>query len=572
MADTPKSLTTAQSLVDESNRIADTISNLQDANSASAKSIKDAQLNIGTNSTNIAKSQAELAQIALTQSESMLPATAVEKARIAELNNYITTAQQNTATQQSIIDKNKNNIAVNQTNIDEQQLYQERDQEILATQYHLAPLPNVTNPISPADKPPADTYTALNTTSATTNPLVADIPQNTSIQNTNIPAISPNDPAGLLATAVDPVTGLTPNQAEEFAGAYGYVKPTSDDLIAQAVAEQQARVAAEENASPTEQAVLDEINSTEARDLMLAAESSTPVPTAGPQGLSVGKDTSEERDLMIAAESATPLKVTDWRVRLSLAPDANYLYKAVGIKAGDILLPLKATNGVVFPYTPTINTNYRANYDAVDVTHSNYKLYFYKNSSVDEISLSAEFTAQDTTEANYLLAVIHFFKSVTKMFYGQDGSAAHPGPKAGTPPPLCYLSGYGAYQFDNHPLLISSFQYNLPNEVDYIRAGSPSQLSSQNLSAYNTKTVGYIPSASRLSSSGLNGGGVSNAPNFTNASLTNNDSTFVPTKMQIVLTMLPVVTRNDISNKFSLQEYATGKLLRGSQRNGGGIW
>jgi len=380
--------------------------------------------------------------------------------------------------------------------------------------------------------------------------------------------------AGQSAAAVDPVTGLTPDQAAQFAGAYGYVKPTSDDLIAQAVAEQQAKVAAENNASPTEQVVLDEINSTEARDLALAAESSSSVLSfSGTQeNISFGKDTSEERDLMLAAASATPLKVTDWRVRLSLAPESNYLYNAVGIKAGDILLPLKATNGVIFPYTPTIGTNYRANYDAVDVTHSNYKLYFYKNSSVDEISLTAEFTAQDTTEANYLLAVIHFFKSVTKMFYGQDGSAAHPGPKAGTPPPLCYLTGYGAYQFDNHPLLISSFQYNLPNEVDYIRAGMPSQSSGQNLSAYNTKTIGYIPSASRLSSAGLNGGGVSNAPNFSNNSLTNNDSTFVPTKMQIVLSMLPIVTRNDISKNFSLQEYATGKLLRGSRRHGGGIW
>jgi hypothetical protein len=35
---------------------------------------------------------------------------------------------------------------------------------------------------------------------------------------------------------------------------------------------------------------------------------------------------------------------------------------------------------------------------------------------------------------------------------------------------------------------------------------------------------------------------------------------------------VPVVTRNDISNNFSLEKYATGQLLRGTKRQGGGIW
>ena len=42
--------------------------------------------------------------------------------------------------------------------------------------------------------------------------------------------------------------------------------------------------------------------------------------------------------------------------------------------------------------------------------------------------------------------------------------------------------------------------------------------------------------------------------------------------MQIVITCIPIVTRNDISNSFSLRDYATGALLQGSKRNGGGMW
>jgi hypothetical protein len=255
------------------------------------------------------------------------------------------------------------------------------------------------------------------------------------------------------------------------------------------------------------------------------------------------------------AVTVTPYKQDDWRIRLSLAGSANYLYKIAS--KSDILYPLIATDGVVFPYTPQINTSYRANYDPAELTHSNYKMFFYKNSSVDDISITAEFTAQDTAEANYMLAVIHFFKSATKMFYGQDTS-----PRAGTPPPLLYLTGYGLHQFQKHPLLLTSFSYNLPNDVDYIRAGSNAQ--------WGGVSIAQLSSGSntRLGSSGLTPGGVAKPAAF--SGLASQDKvTYVPTKISLSLTLVPVVTRNDISKNFSLKDYAAGKL---SAKTGGGIW
>jgi hypothetical protein len=254
----------------------------------------------------------------------------------------------------------------------------------------------------------------------------------------------------------------------------------------------------------------------------------------------------------------------DWRVRLSLAPGATYLYKNRG-KEG-ILLPLAATDGVIFPYTPNISVSYAANYDNSELTHSNYKFWTYRASSVDSISINCDFTAQDTFEANYLLAVIHFFRSVTKMFYGQDQN-----PKIGTPPPLCYLSGLGAFQFDAHPLAITAFNYSLPTDVDYIRAGSTPTPAGVNRSASNVPLNSGSVSNNRLNSQGLNQGGLTAPPNF-NPNGGTRDVTYVPTKMSISISAIPIVTRNDISNKFSLTEYGTGKLLRGTQRQGGGIW
>jgi hypothetical protein len=254
-------------------------------------------------------------------------------------------------------------------------------------------------------------------------------------------------------------------------------------------------------------------------------------------------------------------KAKDWRVRLSLAPNAKYLYKADN---PGILKPLQATNGVIFPYTPTVSAVYAANYDASELVHSNYKIYNYKNSNVDTVTITGDFTAQDTNEANYLLAVIQFFKSVTKMFYGQDQN-----PRNGTPPPLVYMSGLGTFQFDNHPLAVTNFTYSLPNEVDYIRAGSTTN--EPGSSTANQTTVNNTDNAStaRIQSSGL---GI-RVPNFQRQQATiNSNATYVPTKMQIVITCIPIVTRNDISNNFSLRDYATGALLQGSKRNGGGMW
>ena len=253
----------------------------------------------------------------------------------------------------------------------------------------------------------------------------------------------------------------------------------------------------------------------------------------------------------------------DWRVRLSLAPGASYLYKA---QDPGILAPLQKTDGVIFPYVPQIQVTYAAHYDPQELTHSNYKIYQYKNSGVDQVVITCDFTAQDNQEATYMLAVIHFFRSVTKMFYGKDQT-----PSPGTPPPLCYLSGMGDFQFNRHPLVVSSFNYSLPNDVDYIRASSPTLLSGVNSTGYNDgRNSETTPSQVRLQK--LNPGATESGPAW-KSQATNTQPTYVPTKIQLNITAYPVVTRSDISNNFSLKKYATGELLQGSIRpNGGGIW
>jgi hypothetical protein len=255
----------------------------------------------------------------------------------------------------------------------------------------------------------------------------------------------------------------------------------------------------------------------------------------------------------------------DWRVKLQLAKEADYLYNS---NDPGILAPLKASDGVVFPYMPSIQTTYNANYDSVDLTHSNYRGQFYKSSNVGDIQITGIFTAQDTVEANYMLAVIHFFKSATKMFYGQDA-------ERGAPPPLVYLIGLGQYQFSNHPCVIKSFSYNLPTDVDYIRT-QPNNYG-VNLLNRRAKTVS-APSNTFASVFNRLGNALDKlgnplkrgalpavpAPGQVSQQSVNNTSnaTYVPTKIEIQLTLMPIQTRSQQSQQFSVKGFANGDLLK----------
>ena len=319
----------------------------------------------------------------------------------------------------------------------------------------------------------------------------------------------------------------------------------------------------------------------EAADLRIASESATPVNPAlvsaldpnefGTQAVAGEADTAEasaanqaavgrglaQKQAVLAAQKKMANN-GDWRVRLSLAPGATYLYNA---PAPGILQPLAVTDGVVFPYLPKIDTNYKAEYDTYNLTHSNYRGYFYKGSYTDAVNLTATFTAQDSSEADYLLAVIHFFKSITKMFYGQD-------PERGAPPPLVYLTGLGQYQFSAHPCLVNNFQLNLPNDVDYIRARSVNINGTNMLTRRNKQDLPTNPisgAVQRLqnlfSSQRINKGAIDSRPAPPTLGL--NQPTYVPTKMDISLTLYPIQSRQQVSREFSLRGYANGDLLKG---------
>jgi len=247
----------------------------------------------------------------------------------------------------------------------------------------------------------------------------------------------------------------------------------------------------------------------------------------------------------------------DWRVKLRLAGAADYLYKS---SSPGILAPLAVTDGVIFPYTPSITSGYRANYSSYDLTHSNYRGYFYTGSTVEAVQIQATFTAQDTAEADYVLAVIQFFRSVTKMFYGQDANR-------GVPPPLVFLQGLGQFQYNLHPCVVSSFNYTTPTDVDYIRAGVTTISGAGFLRARQRQTTTTFnpldPSESRRASLGQNVQPGAQTQPPSPPTIGTQDPTYVPTKLDIQVELLPMQTRQQVSEQFSLDKFANGDLVKG---------
>ena len=130
--------------------------------------------------------------------------------------------------------------------------------------------------------------------------------------------------------------------------------------------------------------------------------------------------------------------------------------------ANNLLSILYETNGFLFPYTPSIDWSQSVEYQQMSFVHSNQDQYSYKNTPSTQIRITAEFTVQNQREGQYMLAVFHLLRTVSKMYFGKNSS------KAGLPPPVMILQGYGNYMFNELPVIVKDHSYSLGKDIDYI--------------------------------------------------------------------------------------------------------
>jgi hypothetical protein len=134
---------------------------------------------------------------------------------------------------------------------------------------------------------------------------------------------------------------------------------------------------------------------------------------------------------------------------------------------GGILAPLRSQQGVIFPYTPTIQIGHSVNYGTYDMTHSVYQQNYFISTNNPTISLTGTFTAQTEAEAKYSAAALHFFKAATKPEFGTRTS------NPGVPPSVLVFSAYGTLHANKVPVIIKNFSYTLPEDSDYVTLAVP---------------------------------------------------------------------------------------------------
>jgi hypothetical protein len=253
----------------------------------------------------------------------------------------------------------------------------------------------------------------------------------------------------------------------------------------------------------------------------------------------------------------------DWRVRLSLANWPSF-------KTSPVLAPLKDAGGLVFPYTPSIKIASGANYTSNDVTHTNYKPQSFKNSDPGEIIITAPMFCEDQSQGLYWIAMTHYLRSLTKMFTGNDS-------KAGNPPPVIMLNGYGNYVFKNVPVVVKNFSVTIDEKSDHIgvnvvgSAAGAIEGVADSIGGLSDSIGSVLPglagAGGALDTISSIAGGVGQVAgllgSFGIGGTTSGGVSHVPVESSFSVTLIPVYSRDSL-RKFSLDRFVTGGYLNNS--------
>ncbi|AUS03010.1 hypothetical protein NVP2275O_429 [Vibrio phage 2.275.O._10N.286.54.E11] len=231
----------------------------------------------------------------------------------------------------------------------------------------------------------------------------------------------------------------------------------------------------------------------------------------------------------------TNIMAVDRRVRLRPRDGAEgYVYgddASEGPVRPGLLSILRTTNGMIWPTTPTINVSQAANYESTQPTHSVAAYNTFENTANTTITVAGEFHVGNASEAYYLLASIHFLRTLTKMDFGRSSSTR------GTPPPVMLFSAYGSYMFNDIPVVVKNTNFEFRNDVDYIQV--PIQA---------TDSFGFY-------------GTEGTKDTFFDSFIKKDDKVWVPQVMNINVSLEQQPTASYVTNDFNLNEFKKGKLL-----------
>lgn len=224
-----------------------------------------------------------------------------------------------------------------------------------------------------------------------------------------------------------------------------------------------------------------------------------------------------------------PQRNLDRRVRLRPKTGAEGYVYGDDLQPG-LLTVLRQTNGLVFPVTPTINETHSVSYTSHSPSHSISKFNNYENTDNVQLQIVGDFHVTNATEARYLLACIHFLRSVTKMDFGTQSETR------GTPPPILLFSGYGNFMYNDIPVIVKNVNFSFESDIDYVQvplSGTQQQF--------------------QQSYQGLE--------QFYQLDTDKEHRVWVPTKLTISMTLEQQTTPEWLTNEFNLEKFKRGELL-----------
>lgn len=217
-------------------------------------------------------------------------------------------------------------------------------------------------------------------------------------------------------------------------------------------------------------------------------------------------------DVAVYTDASSELSDSyDWRARLRPKNGGIKRFYSLETGSANLLEPIKMSGGLIWQYTPSLTMTGTANYTQTLLHGMNYPINTYNNSSPPELSVSSDFTANDITEARYLLAVMAFLRICTKSHFGDDSVARG---TFGLPPPVLLFEYLGDHGFNKVPVVVSSWTMQLADDVDYV----PVQV---------RDTITYVPS-----------------------------------KTNITITLLPTYAPHKVRSRFSLESVTNGSAYK----------
>lgn len=136
---------------------------------------------------------------------------------------------------------------------------------------------------------------------------------------------------------------------------------------------------------------------------------------------------------------------------------------------GRLQSKLNGLDKIYFRVTPTVDESRQAIYDALQPVHHPGAIQVYKTTGPRTFAIGCKFIAQTQDDADEVLKNLEIIRSWVMPYYGL-GTAENIRTKnyLGAPPDILEFSLYGERTYDRLPVILKSYQWSMPDSVDYI--------------------------------------------------------------------------------------------------------